>query len=150
MEGFYGDWDKFEREVATFSDRLERNMARATRRNGEYTAGQMKRHILSQRGEVKFSKLAKSTRRRKLKKGRKQALVESGQLSRAFTCRVVGLLKAIVGVQRYVNKNKSSKGFNVPEFHEKRFHFVRDVLERVRDKCLERWEKAFERTVQGS
>lgn len=144
MGDFYGDWDKFDREVSTFSNRLERNMAVATRRNAEYTVGQMKRHILSQRGDVKLSKLKPATRRRKTKAGKTKALVWTGQLVRAFEYRMRGIMKAIVGIKRY------AKGFNVPEFHEKRFHFIRDALERVKDKCLKRWEKAFERTVQGA
>ncbi len=144
MGNFYGDWDKFTREVSTFSDRLERNMARATRRNAEYCVGQMKKQILSQRGEVKFSKLKPATRRRKTKLGKTKALIMSGQLVRAFEYRMVGLLKAIVGIKRY------AKGFNVPKFHEARFRFVCDALEKARQKCLDNWTKAFERTVQGS
>jgi hypothetical protein len=144
MGNFYGDWDKFNREVTTFSDRLERNMARATRRNAEYAVAEMKKQILQQRGEVKFSKLKPATRRRKTKAGKTKALIWSGQLVRAFEHRMVGLLKAIVGIKRY------AKGFNVPQFHEERFHFVRDAIERVKEKCLERWTKAFERTVQGA
>ncbi|HUU57434.1 MAG TPA: hypothetical protein VMW93_08840 [bacterium] len=144
MGEFYGDWDKFTREVSTFSDRLERNMARATRRNAEYAVGEMKKQILSQRGGVKLSKLKPATRRRKTKLGKTKALIMSGQLVRAFEYRMRGIMKAIVGIKRY------AKGFDVPGFHEERFHFVRDALERVKEKCLERWEKAFERTVQGN
>jgi hypothetical protein len=144
MGDFYGDWDKFEREVATFSDRLERNMARATRRNAEYCVGEMKKQILQQRGEVKFSKLKAATRRRKTRLGKTKALIMSGQLVRAFEYRMIGLLKAIVGIKRY------AKGFNVPRFHEERFHFVRDALEKAKEKCITNWTKAFERTVQGA
>jgi len=142
--GFYGDWDKFEREVATFSDRLERNMARATRQNAEYAVGEMKKQILQQKGEVKFSKLKAATRWRKKKRGKTKALIWSGQLVGAFEYRMIGLLAAVVGIKRY------AKGFNVPQFHEKRFHFVRDALERAKKKCIDNWMKAFERTVQGA
>lgn len=144
MDDFYGDWDKFTREVSTFSNRLERNMARATRRNAEDCVKQCQLQILRQRGEVKLSKLKPATRRRKTRAGKTKALIWSGQLVRAFSYRMIGLLKAVVGIKRYAKK------FNVPKFHEKRFHFFQDALKRATPRCIKRWTDAFERTVQGA
>lgn len=144
MNDFYGDWDEFEREVATFADRMERNMERATRRNAEHAVKAMKEHIIEQKGDVKLSNLAPRTRRRKARLGKDKALIMTGQLVQAFTHRMLSPTSAVVGIKRY---GKGS--FNIAKHHEDRFHFVRDAVEGVREDIVERWTDAFEDTVKG-